>query len=242
MEFHEAAYRLLGSTPHNSPTAPSELREVEQRLGYLLPDAVREWYLAEHATETLAQHSNGGHWTAIRDFTVLPWGEQRLLPIGGDAQQVCTWAVLLDSSADPPVLEYAKDGPREWRTCAATFSAFIYAGVWDFCRVVQQPWFAQSYNARLSPSALRILQANCLPELITERWPARMQYRFAGAEFGLLIWSLERETEWFVGAGSEGAFRSALRFLWPLDAMGDVLQGRSAADREVIDELRKSFS
>lgn len=102
--FHSATFELLGTRPRTTTAALGEIESAEQRLGVRLPPSVREWYSLESALSVLSEHSNDDPLIPVRDFALTDSTAGRLIPIRWENQGVCTWAILLDGSDDPPVL------------------------------------------------------------------------------------------------------------------------------------------
>src|SRR6266850_2497412 len=115
MSYHTATFRLLNSEPKTSIAAEVAVQEVESRLGHSLPSSVREWYTGEDAIQILAEHSNQDPPIAVQDFAVIERQSRRLLPIRRENQGVCTWAIVLDGSEDPPVYVDVDSDGKEWR-------------------------------------------------------------------------------------------------------------------------------
>ena len=239
MTFHATTFRLLGITPETSSQATTDLQSVEKTRRIQMPASVREWYQLQNAIRILADHSNDDPPIAIRDFAVQEWRGQVLLPIRHENQGVCTWAILLDGSDDPPVYVDVDTDGKEWCLLAPTFSRYVFSCVWDYRMVLNQPALVQAQNDPLTESAIKSLMTTHKQEITTHGWPGSSQYRFEGARHAVLIWSAEGQADWFVGAPDGQSLKSALDILWPLDSLGDNLYDCSEVGREVLMEKRK---
>src|SRR5258706_593941 len=103
MSCHSATFQLLGFEPQNSGAAEAAVRQVEMRLAISLPKSVRDWYGRQDAVRILADHSNADPPIPMKDFALLDWQSHQLLPFRNENQGVCTWAIDLNGSDDPPV-------------------------------------------------------------------------------------------------------------------------------------------
>jgi hypothetical protein len=118
--FHRATFELLGTQPRVNAVAIEALERTERRLGFRLPRSVREWYSYQGSLSILAKHSNADPPIPLSEFAVTESATERFLPIRWENQGVCTWAILLDDSDDPPVfVDVDSDGAR-WQCHAPT--------------------------------------------------------------------------------------------------------------------------
>src|SRR5579871_1896501 len=152
--FHSATFRLLGVEPKVSPAALTEVECAERRLGFRLPSSVREWYCTEGAIDTLARYSNQDWPIPLREFAVRECETHRLLPFKNENQGVCVWAIMLDGSDDPPVYVDVDSNGAQWNMQAPSFAAHLYACIWDYVFVFDQPCLVQAQNRSLSPEAV----------------------------------------------------------------------------------------
>lgn len=236
--FHTSTFRHLGIEPRLSVTALSEVTRAEQRLGFRLPAAVREWYGYDDAVEILEEHSNQDPPIPVGEFAVLQWKSHQLIPFRIENQGVCVWSIMLDGSDDPPVYVDVDSNGTEWRILAPTFSAYVYACVWDYEVVFGKHGLAQAQNKPVSGEAIAELERSFVPQPSTHGWPGSTQYRFAGKAHAILIWSGEDGADWFVGAGDEISLESALRTVWQLDGVGDSFYGCSDLAKGVLTRIR----
>jgi hypothetical protein len=120
------------STPTHAALGVLSQREAE--LGFTLPAAVRAWYAIEGASELLRRGLDGqgipieelgAPYAGLSDEPIDLVREGRLLLLV-ENQGVCSWAVRLDGSDDPPVdIEYDSMPEPEWHPFAHSFSAFV---------------------------------------------------------------------------------------------------------------------
>jgi hypothetical protein len=239
MSFHTATFLLLGNEPRVTAAARAAVDDAEQRLGIPLPSSVREWYERDGAIRILAEHSNDDPPIKVPDLTVEQWQSQTLIPIRHENQGVCTWAICLDGTDDPPVLVDVDTNGREWHLLAHSFSEYVYSCVWDWSVVLHQPALVQSQNCELSTAAIEVLAAKFREEVRTYGWPGSMQYRFHGVRHGILIWTGDGQADWHIGASDAQSLRIVLEAVWDIDALGDSLYHCSEIGRSVLTDLRR---
>jgi hypothetical protein len=236
--FHSATFRLLRSKPHVSSAARSDVDITERRLGFRFPASVREWYCNEEAIDILAKYSNQDPPIPLTEFAVTEWKSLRLLPFKYENQGVCTWSIVLDGSDDPPVYVDVDTDGAEWQPQAPTFSAYIYACVWDYVFVFDLAGLVQAQNEPLSTEALGQLRERFSEQPPTFGWPGSTQHRFVGKSQAILIWAGEDQADWFVGARDAKSLKSAVRTVWKVDDVGRSLYGCSEIGKAVLDRIR----
>jgi hypothetical protein len=202
-----------------------------------LPLAVREWYSHEGALSILAEHSNEDPPIPVREFALVESPAGRLIPIRLENQGVCTWAILLDGTDDPPVYVDVDSDGAEWQLLAETFSTYVSTCVWDYRVVLGQPALVQAQARPIKRQTLLTLAASFDERPRTYGWPGSVQYRFAGSQNGILIWSGEDQADWFVGGADAIALESALRIVWDLDGVGKSFYDCSDLARGVLSRL-----
>lgn len=237
MSYHSATFRLLESEPRKSWAAAVAVRDAEGRLGFSLPTSVREWYACEDAIQILAEHSNQDPPIAVRDFSVIERQSRRLLPIRHENQGVCTWAIVLDGSDDPPVYVDVDSDGEEWQFLANSFSAYVYSCVWDYRQIFGRPALVQAQNGILSRAALGRLTAAFAAEVQTHGWPGSTQHRFTMDSAGILIWSSEKQADWFIAAADAATLERVLMAVWNLDDVGKSLYGCSPIGKTVLEKV-----
>lgn len=238
MRFHSATFGLLGIKPKVSSEAVSEVEGEENRMGFRLPASVREWYCNKGGINLLAKYSNQDWPIPLRKFAVKEWKGHRLLPFKYENQGVCTWAIVLDGSDDPPVYVDVDSNGAQWNMLAPTFSAYVYVCVWDYVSVLDQPGLVQAQNGPLSSEALDELERHFSAQPRTFGWLGSVQYRFAGKGQALLIWSAADQADWFVGASDAKSLESALRTVWGLDGVGQSFYDCSEIAGAVLDKIK----
>ena len=139
MFFHDATVEHLDIRPRITMAALGELARTQRRLGIDLPASVREWYSYDCALSVLSEHSNGDPPIPVAEFALTQSMVGPLIPIRQENQGVCTWAILLDGSNDPPVFVGMDSAGTQWRLHAQNFSTYVYACVWDYRIVLKQP-------------------------------------------------------------------------------------------------------
>lgn len=241
LRFHQATADLSRQPLILSPAAQHALSEREAACGFALPASVREWYSLEGAVDILAHHSNDDHAIPLERLGASaplshdpgPSATKRLA-VMTENQGVCSWAVSLDGSDDPPVLVGMDDGTAEgdespvvWRSFAARFSTFVYTLVWDWptgniCSV----W---GIDDPLAPDVLAYLRATFAEGPNTRHWPADVTYRFGTPDARIIIWDKRaRQADWTLIGSSPDALATLLRRVWrcgdlpaTLDERGD---------------------
>jgi hypothetical protein len=221
--YHSATFRLLGFEPPEASADEAVVQEVEKRLGLSLPLSVREWYTRKDAVKILADHSNGDPPIPVKEFALKQWQVHRLLPFRIENQGICTWAIDLNGSDDPPVYVDVDSDGTEWQRLASRFSDYVYTCVWDYRIVFWQPALVQAQNTSLSKSALDNLAAMFSEQVQTHGWPGSTQYRFVRGGQAILIWAVEGGADWFVAAPEAEALERTLLAVWHLDNVGKCL-------------------
>ncbi len=238
MRFHLDTFRLLGIEPQVSSTAVCEVEHAERRLGFRLPLSVREWYCNEGAIDLLAKYSNQDWPISPSEFAVKEWQTHRLLPFKYENQGVCTWAIVLDGLDDPPVYVDVDSNGTQWDLQAPTFSADVYAHVWDHVFVFEQPGLVLAQNKPLSSEAIDELRRIFSEQPRTFGWPGRTQHRFVGKCQALLIWSGKDQADWHVGARDAKSLEGAVRAVWNIDGVGQWFYDCSEIGKAVLDKIK----
>ena len=237
--FHLATFRLLNFESEISRSAQQVVIDSETRLGVQLPRSVRDWYCRDDAVRILAEHSNQDPPVAVEHLEIVEWQGRRLIPIRYENQGVCTWAVDLDGSEDPPVYVDVDTNGRVWQLLSPTFSQYVYSCVWDYRMVFLKPALVQAQNWALSDAGLKELRALFCQEVQTKGWPGNTQYRFCNEHGAILIWASENQADWFVAACDANGFALTLKVVWGLDNVGAAFYGISDLGKEVLAEQRR---
>jgi hypothetical protein len=221
-----------------SPAAAAEVEHTERRLGFRLPSSVRQWYCNEDAIDLLAKYSNQDWPISLREFAMIKRKTRRLLPFKSENQGVCLWAILLDGSEDPPVYVDVDSDGVQWIMQAATFSGYIYACVWDYVFVLDQPALVEAQNEPLSQEAINELARVFSEQPRTFGWPGNTQHRFTGKDQAILIWAGDEQADWFVGARDAGSLETALRAVWKIYGVGQSFYDCSEIGESVLEKIR----
>ena len=247
---HGKALRLLSLEARSSPKARKALDDIERTTNQKLPPAVREWYELEGAVGILAKYSNDDHPVPIDELAqsltdaernLRDLIKQKFLVIKHENQGVCTWAVLLDGSADPPVfLDFDSrfDSPIR---CADSFSHYVFSCVWDYSQVLAaDSLLLQAQNSPLSEAALSFLSSNFDEECVTYGWPGERQYRFHKGNQRVLVWADSAQADWWVHAETAESLESLVRLVGPLDSVGKALWSNDAQGQFVLQRTRET--
>jgi hypothetical protein len=231
LRFNAATFELVGKQPRRSRRALDLLTRRERQCGVGFPAAVREWYLAggpglgshigcgKTADEMVALRDLGrplANWYAMGSADFVAAG---LLVVMHENQGVCTWAVKLDGSDDPPVVvevdssaKAARLSAIRWQRCAASFSTFMYCRAWDHGHALHR--IARALFAQDEPLARRdlaFLRAHFTEGPRTFGHPGIVNYRFFTDDSAILIWAGEDQSDWHLMASSEEALLRLLR-------------------------------
>jgi hypothetical protein len=202
-----------------------DLVTVERKFGLLFPASVREWYSMRYATGILARYSNDDTALAAPEFAIADcrwWGKEPADLLPGPAieflienQGVCIWAILLDGSADPPVVVRQNEEDEGWIKCADSFSTFVFTRCWDF-----QPWtehwpMLAAQESPLSEGDLSFLRQTFQEGPTTyglQGMPTAVSYRFESPHGRILAstWSSRHvdQTDWYLAAKTRSNLRS----------------------------------
>jgi hypothetical protein len=236
--FYDDTFLLAGIRPRTSAAAVDEVERAEHRLGLQLPASFREWYCYDQAIDILRRYSNQDWPISATKFEAINWHGTLLLPFKHENQGVCTWAIVLDGSENPPVLVNFDSNGARWHLQATSFPAHIQACVWDYVFVLDRPALVEAQNQELTIGALTALRQHFRERPSSLGWPGNTQYRFEGECNAILIWSAEGKADWFVGAHDERSLESALRAAWDLDDVGRSFYDRSRIGEHVLERIR----
>jgi len=252
LQYHARTFDLLGTQPGVSPSALELLDQLEKRISRPLPASVREWYQLSGACEILLQYSN-----ADRPVDLAHLGEPEKDTSGGgphdlvarnlllfrwENQGVCTWAICLDGSDDPPVLVDVDTQFRTWTRCSDSFSKHVYSWVWDYSLVVgtshSNNLLIETENLLFPEQTLDFLKNHFHAELVTYGWPGATQYRFFTEDQRILIWVDEGYANWFLAATSEDALTNLVSKLGPLNSLRSAMFSDTPAVQKVLERVR----
>jgi hypothetical protein len=253
LRFHAATFERIGKQPSRSRRALDLLKRRERQCGVGFPAAVREWYLAggtrlgshigcgKTADEMVALGELGrplANWSAMGTADLVAAG---LLVVMHENQGVCTWAVKLDGSEDPPVVVEVDSSARasrlsaiRWQRCAASFSTFMYCRAWDHGHALDRislALFAQ--DEPLARRDVAFLRAHFTEGPRTFGHPGIVNHRFFTDDSAILIWGGKHQSDWHLMASSEEALLRLVRAVSgcgtlteTLDALGDPRSDR----------------
>ena len=254
LRFHAATFELVGKKPRWSRRALERLRRREQRARVGFPAAVREWYLVggpelgfeigcgKTADEMVLLRELGqplANWYAMGDADFVRAG---LLIVMHENQGVCTWAVKLDGSDDPPVVVEVDSSDKaaslseiRWQPCAESFSAFMYCRAWDHGHSLDRISVGLAAEDRpLARRDLALLRANLTEGPRTFGHPGGTNYRFFTAESAILIWAGTRRADWHLMASSDEALRRLLRLVSRCGTLTETLYAFDDSRSEAI--------
>jgi hypothetical protein len=248
MTDHRRTFDLLGIEPPVSEASVRQLDELERHRGITLPASVREWYVRDGAVARLSGHRNEDHASPIAElgqplthaegapFDAVAHG---LLPVLVENQAVCTWAVCLDGTEDPPVVVAVDGQLADWRPHAETFSAFVYGRLWDHAVALARPHMITAPLPSLMPGVLAALREAFDEEPMTEGFPGDVQHRFGGADRSILIWA-ERNgpSDWMLTADTPEALEALVQAVAPLVTLDEHACGNSAESEALLGRLR----
>src|SRR4051794_1155017 len=120
----------------------------------------------------------------------------------------------------------------------APYFHHLYACVWDYVFVFDQPGLVQAQNEPLSGKALGQLRERFTEQPPTFGWPASTQYRFVEKGHAILIWAGKDQADWFVGAHDAKLLETALHTVWNVDNVGPSFYDCSEIGKEVLDRIR----
>jgi hypothetical protein len=249
-QFHRRTFELLSIEAAASTAAIASLRRVESRIRKRLPVSLIEWYLQRNACAILMEHSNTDPPVALDDLgkpltdpTVRRPRElanEGLLPIRFQNQGVCTWAVRLDGSEDPPVVVTYDERLCEWIRCADHFSDYVFTCVWDYVFVLRGEILIQAQNDPIRDDALIELRKNFKAITTTFGWPGHTQYRFERGNWHLLIWASDEQADWFLTAMDSAAITDAMTFVWNIDNVGKSFWSNDEEGEQLVKGLRET--
>jgi hypothetical protein len=221
-------------------------------MGRILPASVREWYELENARRLLLEHSNHDPPVDLSEFG-KPQRDTRsgashdllaedLLVFRRENQGVCTWAIRLDGSDDPPVVVDVDTQFTSWIESAPSFSEHLYAWMWDYsvglAKLRSDDLLIQAQNRSLSKDALAFLTNQFRAELVTHGWPGHTQYRFFNADQRILIWADPDQADWFLTADNEESLAKLVTSVSPVDALGEALWSHTAQGEALLTKIR----
>jgi hypothetical protein len=192
-----------------------------------IPDSVREWLLLETADPLregfpleIAHHGPGelGH-----PRSRAGEAERDLLQVMDDPGN-CRWAVRLDGTSDPEVLE---DGYEDyWRPTANPYSTFLFAYVWDSSFFRLGPWAHCWGRFRPSERDLDRLGRDYRAGPRATDPSGNVTHRFHGEGTRVfVVLGVEGGATWYVSGRSRTVLAAAVRALGPLTGLPRCPEG-----------------
>ena len=274
LQFHARTFAMASATPALSQAAVRLLEERERECSLTFPASVREWYMFDGPglgpkvgcgpTRDMMVPTRGlgrafSDWSAEHDPAkpdrLDDFVRAGLLVVMIENQGVCTWAVKLDGSDDPPVVvevdsrrSAASPGEVRWEPCAVSFSTFMYCRAWDEgCCLTDNPdklVMAFAQDKALAPGDLEFLQSHFSEGPRTHGHPGATNYRFFTGNSAILIWDqgdYERggAADWWLAASSDEALLDVLHKVWHCGSLRETLYANDPHSRAVLDQLKR---
>lgn len=240
LRYHQAAFALLGHPPRVSPIARRKLSKLERHGWIKLPPSVREWYLLKGAVSLLAKPFAGSAVDITKSHSkdLAEVREGDLLFVLHENQGACSWAVLLDGSADPPALIRRNAGIPRWEKYADHFSTFVYTLVWDGIVVGGRGWRLVAENIPLSTKDVTLLRKGFRTGPTTPVWPGQHNYRAFKDDQKVLIWQSSRGSDVYLRAGSRDSLTTLAKKAWRVGILRKTLHGFTLRESQILKQLR----
>ncbi len=240
LRYHRATFTLLGRLPRVSPIARRKLSKLERHGWIKLPPSVREWYLLDGAVSLLAKPFAGSavDITKSRSKDLAEVREGDLLFVLHENQGVCSWAVLLDDSADPPVFIRRNAGVPRWEKYTDHFSTFVYTLVFDGIVVGGRGWHLAAENIPLPTKDVTFLRKGFHTGPTTPVWPGQWNFRAFKGDRRILIWQSSRGSDVFLHAGSRDSLATLAKKARRVRGLRKNLHGYNRAENKLLKELR----
>jgi hypothetical protein len=219
LRYHAAAAReFYGTDQRSRVTSAAQVRALARRIGRPLPAALREWIayfgdlgLCSGQDRAISLDQLGAPITGGRDIRIdyVPRG---YLPLMRENQGCCLWALVLDGSDDPPVVQsenWHKETP-DWQPVADRFSNFTHARVWSQACAFRSPFWWMSLEGDFGPRMQAYLRARYREGPTTTDWPCGVHHHFERG--GAYLWVMD--SQWMAGAVEEQALEELTRDVW----------------------------
>jgi len=193
----------LGDEEYARPCTGAQLSSAEARLAVTLPASPREWYGREDAVTLLRYCSNEDFPLFPDEFSIseeLHEGRQ-VLVFMHENQGVVEWGMSLGTGDDPAVVIRWTEPGEPWVSCAASFSDFVYALVfdWGLPRVAVDVY--SDFHGPLPGDALDHLRSAFNPAPTT-RDSEQIHHRFEEGERTVAVRCSAHQTVWEITAMS----------------------------------------
>jgi hypothetical protein len=271
LRFHARTFAMAGATPALSQAAVRLLEERERECSLTFPAAVREWYMFDGpglglkigcgpTADTMVPvrglgrpFSDWWHDDPTKPHRLDEFVQAGLLEIMIENQGVCTWAVRLDGSDDPPVVvevdsqgSAARPAEVRWEPCAESFSTFMYCRAWDYGSLAEEPLAlgASAQDSALAPGDLAFLQSHFSEGPRTHGHPGATNYRFFTGNSKILIWDQGDyegggAADWFLSAPSDEALLDLLHSVRHCGSLSETLYTTDPHSQAVLDRLKR---
>jgi hypothetical protein len=225
--YHQATFDLLDEKPQIERLAVEMLDRIERGREVHLPASVREWYSLKHAVAILSRNPVCGYAYEVERLGAVDtyWSggtyheidlvQKGLLPLMGELQGVCTWAVQLNGTDDPPVvLSFDNTMPfAKWELSADTFSAFVYTCAWD-SQVYNPEDVLFGWKRELLPAELTFFHQHFQEGPQTYTYPGVFNYRFFSDKQRILIYEGEQGTSLYFSAPTDEELKRLMETVW----------------------------
>ena len=198
-------------------TAASEaaVRAVESRVGKVLPGSFRHFLSADRATEFLRENSNSDV-PIQRSKVGCPldrWDEydplrENLLPFMLENQAVCAWAVELKGDDPQVFVEVDSGSPPKWQLAATAFTVWLRCQVED--KLLMNSAALGAQGPALDDTTIWFLRGIFREGDTTFSWPGKTNHRFVNRLSRLLLWSGEKQCDWWVSLQPGATIESVL--------------------------------
>jgi hypothetical protein len=262
LQFHQRTFDFLGREPNVIIERETSLQAFEAFAQLPLPEAVREWLMMKDYASLI--ELNDDHVLPIDTFVFKPnplfgddlrwqtpyctdspfgfWGHDAkhfltddLLLFVTENQGVCYWAIDLYHSPDPPVWTKWSDTEARWLPCAASFSEFIFARIWD-SQAMSGEWTLHTSIQPLSFAELGYLETNFTLLLTDRSHPHFLQcFRFERNDQQILIRREKRvyqpeSDEVYLRAASANSLEELVQAVWRLSDLSKTFNDGKHTD------------
>jgi hypothetical protein len=194
--------------------------ELEERLGRVLPGAVRSLLCYDGLVEALArtyEAQPGLLYGRLLSPAEMPGVHGDVLWLMSENQGVCVWGVPLDHGDDPPVLVGGdlcgeETSPAQY---ADSIETFAFSSAWDQ-RLLRRTPLVEAGTEPLDPEAEDFLAAQFERRPTTHGWPCRHNLRFdSPTGVCLLLWACARGTDWTISGPDAASVEQCVRDVVP---------------------------
>lgn len=253
--YHQATFDLIEEKPIVLPEAVEELNHLTQTRGIILPPSVWEWYSLKKTVDILKRYFPSYGYacdaatlgTANRywfngKYHEIDLLEKGLLWIGRETQEVCSWAIQLNGSDDPPVVISFKNEETSrpfatYHLYAETFSRFISTCIFDGLTVNPDDQTFGWRQGSLLPTELAFFRERFQEGPLTYLFPGQLNYRFFSGHQRMLIYEDENQTSWYFSAATDAELKQLLETVLQCD----TLKGEMRLERNGLTSWEHMF-